>query len=318
MPLSGRYLAILAVLLCALLKAGAEPAQVQSLKITILDTPVAYTGIGEWGFSALVEADGHRILYDTGQREDVALHNAEALRIDLSTIPDVVLSHNHPDHVGGLLTLRRSVAAKSPGALARAHVGLGIFTPRTTFSKGIDVNAMTLIKGEYEKAGGTFIVHDRPVELYPGVWLTGPVPRKYEPCGGQMPGTVLEKGYDVIPEDMALVCNTDRGLVVLTGCGHAGAINIITYAQSFIRPVSVYALIGGLHLSGAPDATMAWTSGQLRSLGVENILGAHCTGFANILRFQSDLALDGAHAAEAVVGSSFELGKGIDPGWVAK
>ena len=299
--------------------ANCTPAEVHALKITILDTPLSGgSGIGEWGFSALVVADGHRILYDTGGRSDIVLGNAQGLKIDLSTVPDVVLSHNHPDHVGGLLALRQSVLAKSPYALARAHVGLGIFTPRKTISPPVDWNPMTLIKGEYEKTGGVFVVHDQPVELYPGVWLTGPVPRRYEPCGGMSPGDKTPPGYDTIPEDMALVCNTGQGLVVVEGCGHAGIVNIIAYAQSFIRPARVHAIVGGLHLSGSSEpapAALVWTSAQLQTFGLDYILGAHCTDMGDVLRFRQDLNLDSRHAKVGMVNSSFELGRGIDRGW---
>jgi 7,8-dihydropterin-6-yl-methyl-4-(beta-D-ribofuranosyl)aminobenzene 5'-phosphate synthase len=108
--------------------AHAEPGRVQSLKVTILSTMLADgQELGEWGFSALVEADGHRILFDTGAHTDVVLKNAQTLGVDLATVPEAVLSHNHWDHVGGLLTLRRSFLAKAPSALARVHVGKGIF-----------------------------------------------------------------------------------------------------------------------------------------------------------------------------------------------
>ncbi len=79
-------------------------------------------GIGEWGFAAVVEADGHRILFDTGARPDTVLNNAKELGVDLSNITEVVLSHNHSDHTGGLMTLRRALAAKNPAALSQAYV----------------------------------------------------------------------------------------------------------------------------------------------------------------------------------------------------
>jgi 7,8-dihydropterin-6-yl-methyl-4-(beta-D-ribofuranosyl)aminobenzene 5'-phosphate synthase len=65
-------------------------------------------GVGEWGFSAVVDVDGRRILFDTGGRPEGVLKNAKELHVDLSNIPDVILSHHHPDHAGGLLTLRKS------------------------------------------------------------------------------------------------------------------------------------------------------------------------------------------------------------------
>ena len=107
-----------------------EPHQVKSLKITILSTMLTQQGIGEWGFAALVEADGHRILFDTGQRSNTVLLNAETLNVDLSDVQEVVLTHNHGDHTGGLVTLRREYSKVNPEALSVAHVGRGIFWKR--------------------------------------------------------------------------------------------------------------------------------------------------------------------------------------------
>src|SRR6185369_2424045 len=105
-------------------------AQVKQLKVTILSTMLADEGIGEWGFAALVEADGHRLLVDTGARPETVLSNLHDLKIDLSDVKEVVLTHNHGDHVGGLLTLRREFMKKNPEALSEVHVGKGIFWSR--------------------------------------------------------------------------------------------------------------------------------------------------------------------------------------------
>ncbi len=99
---------------------------VQNLKVTILSTMLSDDGIGEWGFAALVEADGHRILVDTGAKPDTVLLNARELKLDLSDVREAVLTHNHSDHVGGLLTLRRELMKKNPAALSIIHVGKGI------------------------------------------------------------------------------------------------------------------------------------------------------------------------------------------------
>lgn len=149
------------------------PAQIHSLKITILSTMLADDGIGEWGFAALVESDRHKILFDTGARPNTVLQNARELHIDLSDVQDVILSHFHDDHTSGLLTLRREFAKTNPAAFSRVHVSKGIFLER----RGRFTNPMIAIKKEYEATGGTFIVHDGPVEIFPGAWLTGPVPR---------------------------------------------------------------------------------------------------------------------------------------------
>src|SRR5437867_6169159 len=84
-----------------------------AVRVTVLSTMLAgdarYKGIGEWGYSALVEVDGHRLLLDTGERPQTVLENARELGLDLASVTDVVLTHNHWDHVGGLLTLRREL-----------------------------------------------------------------------------------------------------------------------------------------------------------------------------------------------------------------
>jgi 7,8-dihydropterin-6-yl-methyl-4-(beta-D-ribofuranosyl)aminobenzene 5'-phosphate synthase len=310
----------------ALTGLGAEsegPAgRVHALKITLLSTMLADDAeLGEWGFSALVEADGRRILFDTGAHTDLVLKNARALGIDLATVPEVVLSHHHPDHVGGFLTLRRSVMGRAPGALARTHVGLGIFYPRTEGIPGVEANPMILNKAQYEATGGVFVVHDRAAQLYPGVWLTGPVPRIYPErnwSGSERVRTPDGIREDNLPEDMSLVCDTDKGLVVLTGCGHAGVVNIVDYSRRIVRPARVHALIGGIHLFNASDQTLAWTAERLAETGVDNFIGAHCTGIETVYRFRHDLGLDRAHAVVGAVGASFELGRGISPGDIAQ
>ena len=98
----------------------ADGGKPRAVKVTVLSTMLAdLTGIGEWGFAALVEVDGYRLLFDTGHREDTVVRNAEELKVDLSNVTDVILSHNHLDHTGGLLTL--SFPARSPGASGRCR-----------------------------------------------------------------------------------------------------------------------------------------------------------------------------------------------------
>ena len=317
----------LAVLL-AVANAGRQASaqqhhRVQSLDVKVLSTMLADTdGIGEWGFSALVVADGHRILVDTGARPETVLHNARELKVDLTTVPDVILTHNHGDHTGGLNTLRGSVRDRNPAALAVAHVGEGIFLKRSSVRPGWE--SMDRIRAAYEALGGKMIVHDRPVELYPGVWLTGPVKRVYpEKNFGIGPGGKVEMPdgslvEDTIPEDMSMVIDTDRGLVVLTGCGHAGVINIVEYARAITRAAPVHALIGGLHLFQLDDEHLKWTAGKLREFGVQNFLGAHCTGIEATYRIREWCGLSRRSAAVAAVGGGFTLSEGIHPGSISK
>ena len=111
----------------------ASAQKAKDVKVTVLSTMLvgnAAAGIGEWGFAAVLEVDGQRLLVDTGARAETVLQNAGELKVDLSTITDLVITHNHADHTGGLLVLRRELAKKNPKALSRVHVPKGIFYPR--------------------------------------------------------------------------------------------------------------------------------------------------------------------------------------------
>lgn len=299
-----------------------DPAyQVRSLKVEVLSTMLTSDdGIGEWGFSAVVDVDGHRILFDTGARPDTVLINAKALGVDLTSITDVVLSHNHPDHTGGLMTLRRAYMQKNPPALSKAHVGQGIFAARRR-KNGQPYDFIVRTRGDYEATGGAFVIYDHPTEIWNGVWLTGPVPRKY-PERNWSPGVEIQDGgtwkEDTVPEDMSMVFNTSQGLVVLSGCGHSGIINTLEYARSTIRNAPIHAAIGGFHLYQLDDDKLRWTASKLREFGLANFLGAHCTGIEAVYRIRELTGLTRRTCSVGAVGAVFELGKGFDPGSIAK
>ena len=318
MKFSTQFLVFLFIVAAPAMRA--QTHEVQTLRVTVLSTMLAgdppFKGIGEWGFSALIEADGHRILFDTGERSETVLHNARELGVDLSDITEVVITHNHWDHVGGLLALRHEFSKEKPTALSRAHVAEGIFLNRASPTDQTETNGLLPLKVEYETSGGVFIVHDKQQEILPGVWFTGPIPRVHHernfPSSGKVK-TAQGLVEDNIPEDAALVINTSQGLVVVPGCGHAGIVNTAEYARKIVRPATVYAVIGGLHLFLANDSTLAWTATKLRKFGLAYLLGAHCTGIEATFRLRELTGLNRQTAVVGAVGSSFTLGKGIDP-----
>jgi 7,8-dihydropterin-6-yl-methyl-4-(beta-D-ribofuranosyl)aminobenzene 5'-phosphate synthase len=276
-------------------------------------------GIGEWGFSALVEADGHRLLFDTGARPETVLRNAEELGVDLADVSEVVLSHHHGDHTGGLLVLRRELARKNPAALGRAYVAPGIFLSRLREGGG-ESNETIALKAPYEASGGTFVEITQPTQIFPGGWLTGPVPRTHPErnwSGNTRIKTATGSVEDNLPEDMSLVLNTARGLVLVSGCGHAGIINTLEYAQAKVQKAPVFAALGGFHLFPASDEVLDWTAEKLRGMGVGNLLGAHCTGIEAVYVLRRRLNLDRRHCVVGAVGSGFDLETGIKPGAIA-
>ena len=305
---------LLALLAPTMQLSSQKPARVRSLRVTILTTMLAdRSGIGEWGFAALVEVDGRRILFDTGARPDTIVINARELGVDLTGIRDVVLSHNHPDHTTGLVTLREQLAG------ARIHTGKGIFYSRP--HQNGETNF--LVANRTRLAGLNFIEHDKPALLAPGVWLTGPVPRPHpERNFGMGPGgrVVTPEGTveDTIPEDTSLVFDTEQGLVVLSGCGHAGIANTLEYAQKVVRQAPVYAALGGWHLFQLSDERLDWTARKLREAGVQHFLGAPCTGVEAVYRIRALNGMTRERCVGGAVGATFDLQKGISPGLIAR
>ena len=295
--------------------------RIQRLRIQVLSTMLVsdLNTTGEWGFAAIIDADGHRILFDTGGHPDTVLHNARELGIDLSGVTDVVLSHHHADHTAGLLTLRKKAMAVNSRALSRVHAARGIFWSGTGTRES--PAAAPAIRQAYEQTRGKFIEYDKPVELFPAMWLTGPVPRKYPERNWSTSGRVkTPQGMveDDIPEDTTAVFDTDRGLVVLSGCGHAGIVNTIEYATSVVRKAPVHAAIGGFHLFPLDDEKLNWTADKLRGFGLENFLGVHCTGIEATYRIRERAGLGRKTCAAGAVGATFELGKGLKPGVIAQ
>jgi 7,8-dihydropterin-6-yl-methyl-4-(beta-D-ribofuranosyl)aminobenzene 5'-phosphate synthase len=305
---------LLALCAHALPLAAQAPRRVQSLKVTVLTTMLSDTrGVGEWGFAALVEADGRRILFDTGGRPDTIVVNARALGIDLNGIPDVILSHNHGDHTTGLLTLREQLRG------ARIHTGRGILYSRPR--QGGEGNF--LLANRAKLAGLEFIEHEKPAELAPGVWLTGPVPRPHPERNfgiGPAARVVTPAGAveDTIPEDSSLVFDTDQGLVVLSGCGHAGLANTLEYARGAVRKAPVFAVLGGWHLFQQNDDQLQWTAGKMREFGVQHFLGAHCTGLEAVYRIRQLNRMARERCVVGAVGATFDLQRGISAGLIAR
>ncbi len=328
---------------------------VQACQITVVsDMIVDRWTEGEWGFGALVElidADGHyhKILFDTGAQAHTTLENTETLAapkkkiwsspnpeghrrvitewdkkqtldllgrpLSLEGVTDVVLSHNHQDHVMGLAPLRRhGLLEWGEESFATAWVGSNeIFYPRPVPGGGED-NVMVMEKDIYREWGGEFeVVGERPRNLHPGLWLTGKVPRTTgernwsDEIPIQNPFTGKEEP-DTIPESQALVINTREGQVILTGCGHAGVVNIMNYVEECGQD-NLHALLGGMHLFRLDRENIEWTAEQVGDKGVAFFLGAHCTGLEAIKAVESQLMTccpgGAANVAISTVGTQF-------------
>jgi 7,8-dihydropterin-6-yl-methyl-4-(beta-D-ribofuranosyl)aminobenzene 5'-phosphate synthase len=118
---------------------------------------------------------------------------------------------------------------------------------------------------------------------------------------------------DTLPEDQSLVIDTEQGLVLISGCGHAGIVNTLEMARKQVRAAPVHAAIGGFHLLSADEKGLAWTGRKLKEMKLGHLLGAHCTGIEAVFRLRELASLQRRTCVVGSVGSSFELGKGLDP-----
>jgi 7,8-dihydropterin-6-yl-methyl-4-(beta-D-ribofuranosyl)aminobenzene 5'-phosphate synthase len=267
--------------------------------------------MAEHGFSALVTVrrgtTTTTLLFDTGLSPDAMVTNADRLGVELSEIQAVVLSHGHFDHAGGLAGL-----ARKRGSLPMVVHPL-IWTRRRLAVPGREPDEMpTLSKRALESNGLAVIERREPSLLADGcVLITGEVDRTTEFERGMPPAHQAWTGstwqHDpLVIDDQALVVHLrGRGLVVLTGCGHAGAVNIVRHAQRLTAVPTLHALLGGLHLSGpAFEPIIDRTVTALTAMTPALVVPGHCTGW----RAQHALA---AAMPEAWVvsssGSSFRL-----------
>jgi 7,8-dihydropterin-6-yl-methyl-4-(beta-D-ribofuranosyl)aminobenzene 5'-phosphate synthase len=292
------------------LRAQAPRHEVGHFKITILSTMLAQEGVGDWGFGALIECDSNRILFDTGGRPFVVRDNAKDLQIDLSNVPVVVLSQGHPDHTAGWRILRDELAVTNRNALAITYVAPGCFAPVVFASGGkYDLRADS---GAYVASGGRVKTVKTWSEISPGVFLTGnDVPRIYPernyPAALKRENDKGQVIRDTIPEDMSMVILTQQGLVIITGCGHSGTVNLLAAVRKHFPDQKIYAAIGGFHLLAANDQQIEWTARALKDAGVRYFMGAHCTG---ILPVQQIMTIAGLKRNECIVGS---VGATFDP-----
>ena len=290
---------------------------VENVKITILSTMLAQEGIGEWGFSALIEVDSNKILFDAGGRKSTVLENSKELNIDLSKVTSIVLSHWHDDHTSGWLPLRNELKPIQINALSKTHVANGFFDIR------IPINSKDSISRrkdsiDYVLTGGSIIEHSSFDKISPGIYLTGNVPRVYDERNYYKDMWRLDEfnnlQEDNIPDDMSLVISTKQGLILISGCGHSGIVNTIAHINKNLPNQKIIAAIGGFHLLKCTDKQIKWTAENLKKAGVKYFMGAHCTGMEAVYEIRTLASLKRGDCIIGSVGDIFNLNKGFITG----
>lgn len=244
----------------------------------------------EHGFSALVNVqhvgEVHSVMLDTGISRDGVLYNADILAADLSKIEAIVISHGHYDHTAGLASILKHIG--KPGIPVIIHPDA--FLKRwLVFPNNIKIRMPPIEEKTISEAGGKVVKTEKPSSLAGNmVLVTGEIPRRtafergFPPSYAEIQGKLQPD--PLIKDDQALVVNVKgKGLVVISGCGHAGIINTINYAKEITGVDKVHAVLGGFHLTGRLfEPFIDPTIEELRKIKPDFIVPSHCTGFKAI------------------------------------
>ncbi len=251
--------------------------------------------LAEPGFSALVETEGGKVLFDLGY-SDVFQKNAMKMGQSLLDLDYVVLSHGHLDHTWGLFHLVMALTEaqiekrefKRPVLVAHPEVFL-------TKQSGKVPESGALISEE--KCGEHFGLHlsREPFWLWDDLVFLGEIPRRFkfeppEPWRKRRRNGGIEP--DMMPDDSALAWKGEEGLVVITGCSHAGICNIVAYAREVCGEERVQDIVGGFHLMKAPQSRLDAMASALKEMGVNRMHPCHCTGFSAVHRLAREFQVE--------------------------
>jgi len=271
-------------------------AELSSLKITVCaEDSVAYESpyLGQHGISFLITAqrDGieRNVLVDVAQNPDALLENMKKLGIPASCIDAIVLTHCHYDHTQGLGRMLKEIGKKDLPVIAHPDIF------RLNFITDPYLRHVGVMEGDrredIEAAGGALFLTRDPLELMPGLITTGEVARvtDFEEVGIAL--YTVEEGKvqtDPMRDDIALVARVKgKGLVIITGCSHAGIVNIVKQAVALTETEEVHGIIGGFHLIEAPVDRIQKTAQALKEFNPDWVYAGHCTGFkAQVELFQ--------------------------------
>jgi 7,8-dihydropterin-6-yl-methyl-4-(beta-D-ribofuranosyl)aminobenzene 5'-phosphate synthase len=259
----------------------------EKLTVTVLaEDSVPYESplLGQHGVSYWLEAEKagitKKILVDVGQNPEALLYNIGKLGIPLEETDAVVLTHCHYDHTQGLTRILKAIERKNVPVIAHPALFRLNFVTDPFFQH---VGVMQGDKPEdLRAAGAELVLVSGPLQLMPGLSTTGEVPRvtDFEEVGIAL-STLDENGRvvpDGMPDDLSLAARIEgKGLVLITGCSHAGIINILKHSAA--PGEKLEAVIGGLHLVNASDERIEKTAQALAAYSPSLVAAGHCTGF---------------------------------------
>ena len=240
----------------------------------------------EHGFSMLIrvfrEDKSSCVLFDTGGSPEGIVKNAERMGISLSEVECIVLSHGHYDHFGGLLSAVKAVSKVDLPIIAHENM----FETRGTANSKGTVRKYPEFPTEAQLSPARIVRTKKPSLIADDmICITGEIPRKTSFETGYTPHRIFLDGSwqpdPLILDERAIAINIrGKGLVVLSGCAHAGIINTISYAQQITRTEKVHAVMGGFHLAGKEfENRIQPTIKELQRINPKLVVSSHCTGW---------------------------------------
>jgi len=229
------------------------------------------------GYSLWLETERGNLLLDAGLDEQVVRH-ADILGIHLASTDWMVLSHGHYDHTGGV------PAVLAAGARPRVAMHARIWEPRRSTSADGGVRSIGIPWPRHllTEAGVSVTDVTLATALLPGVWSTGSIANvmRHQPLARLQRQVDDQWSIDSFPDEQALVLQTTAGLVVCTGCCHAGLVNTLLAAQYVTGVPQIYAIIGGLHLHESSPEEVIAVADAVRPFRPSHLWVSHCTGDA--------------------------------------
>jgi 7,8-dihydropterin-6-yl-methyl-4-(beta-D-ribofuranosyl)aminobenzene 5'-phosphate synthase len=268
-------------------KLGSGPVRPSSLTV---EGWAADPLIAEHGFSTLITVRTgdrvHRLLFDTGTSPDGVVENMRRLEIHPGSIEAIVLSHGHFDHTTGLAGLIRELGRVNLPVILHPH----LWRRRRVLLPGAEPREIpTISRGALAGAGFDILDTEQPSFLFDGsVLVTGEVAR----VTGYEPGFPVQQAWldgrwqpdPLVLDEQAMIVNVaGRGLVVITGCGHSGIVNILRYVKRLTGEDRLHAVVGGFHLNGPRfEPLIPATCDALAQLAPDHLVPCHCTGWRAI------------------------------------
>lgn len=253
------------------------------MKLTVLidnNTLIDRYYIGEPGASYFIEADGIKILFDTGY-SDAFIKNAKKMKKDILDIDYIVLSHGHNDHTWGLGPFVRKYIEK--GIKNKSEKPTALIAHTFVFDQKYDENRNIIgvnLSSDFIEDIFTLKLSKKPIWITEKLVFLGEIPRIFEFEGKKAIGIKKTKQLeekDYLLDDSALAYISHNGLVIITGCSHSGICNITEYAKKVTGIGKVSDIIGGFHLLNPESQQLEGTRDYLSALNLRGLYPCHCT-----------------------------------------